>query len=177
VKLTIGQAWQRAKPRIWALFGLSLTITLLEALGLIPCLVIGVWLWGIWAVAVPAMMVEGTSVGGSLSRSRQLVQGTFWRVWGIRALGTLLVTIVADLISAPFTVVGLLVGGFHLGQTHLSGTLILFTAIGSMIAGTITAPVRAAIDALLYVDLRMRKEGLDLVLQQRAAQLIPPRMV
>ena len=34
-----------------------------------------------------------------------------------------------------------------------------------MIAATFTAPIRAGIDALLYVDLRMRKEGLDIVLQ------------
>ena len=35
---------------------------------------------------------------------------------------------------------------------------------------TFTAPVQAAIDSLLYVDLRMRKEGLDLVLQQQVAR-------
>jgi hypothetical protein len=35
---------------------------------------------------------------------------------------------------------------------------------------TFTAPVRAGIDALLYVDLRMRKEGMDIALQQAASQ-------
>ena len=52
-------------------------------------------------------------------------------------------------------------------------TLILLSAVGTVISATFTAPVRAAIDVLLYVDLRMRKEGLDLVLQQQAMG-IPP---
>jgi hypothetical protein len=174
MKLTIGQAWQRARSRMWALFGLALVTTILEVLGLIPCLVIGVYLWGVWAVAVPAMMVEGTSVWGSLRRSRRLVNGTFWRVWGIRALGTILLSLVSALIAGPFTLIGLFAGGDQFGDPHLSAVYIAFTAVGSIISTTVTAPVRAAVDALLYVDLRMRKEGLDLVLQQRAAQLAVP---
>jgi hypothetical protein len=173
-RLTIGQAWLRARPRIGALIGLALITTVLEVLGLIPCLVIGVWLWGIWAVAVPVMMVEGTSVRRSLSRSKQLVDGLFWRVWGIRALGTLLVMVVATIINLPFQVLGgVLGGGFSLTDPHLSAPYLALTAVGSILSATITAPVRSAIDALLYVDLRMRKEGLDLVLQQRAAPLLP----
>ena len=76
VKLSIADAWQRTRPRIWALVGLSIVTTLLELLGLLPCLVLGVWLWGIWAVSMPALMVEGLSVRGALGRSRQLVAGT-----------------------------------------------------------------------------------------------------
>jgi hypothetical protein len=42
-----------------------------------------------------------------------------------------------------------------------------------VLSATLTEPVRAGIDALLYVDLRMRREGLDIVLQQ-AARAAPP---
>ena len=62
-------------------------IGVLEVLGLALCLAPGIWLWGIWAVAVPALIIENRSIGGALGRSRALVRGTFWRVWGIRALG------------------------------------------------------------------------------------------
>ncbi len=78
---------------------------------------------------------------------------------------------------APFTVVALVGGGaFSLtgSGAQLSTEAILITAIGSIIATTLTAPVRSGIDALLYVDLRMRKEGLDLVLQQQALGAPPP---
>jgi hypothetical protein len=173
IKLTIGQAWRRARPRIWSLIGLALTTTVLETLGLLPCLVVGVWLWGIWAVSVPAMMVEGTTIRGSLRRSKQLVGGMFWRVWGIRALGALVVAVVGGIIGVPFQIAGALAnGGIDVRAGTVPAALIVLTAIGSILSTTFTAPVRAAIDSLLYVDLRMRKEGLDLVLQQRA---VPPR--
>ena len=38
-------------------------------------------------------------------------------------------------------------------------------AVGSIIAGAITQPISAGVTVLLYVDLRMRREGLDLALQ------------
>jgi len=168
--VTVNEVWARTRRRIWPLIGLSVTITVLEFLGLIPCLVLGVWLWGIWAVAVPAFMVEGTTVRGALGRSRLLVSGTFWRVWGIRALGAIMASFAGSLIAGPFEIVGILLsGGF--GGTAGSGLpvgLIVLTAIGGILSATLTAPLKAGIDALLYVDLRMRKEGLDIVLQLNA---------
>ncbi|HBW18510.1 MAG TPA: hypothetical protein DEH11_05595, partial [Actinobacteria bacterium] len=45
---------------------------------------------------------------------------------------------------------------------------IIIGAIGAIIAGAITRPVLAGAIVLLYVDLRMRQEGLDLALRQAA---------
>ena len=42
--------------------------------------------------------------------------------------------------------------------------------IGGTLASMFAAPFKAAIDSLLYVDLRMRKEGLAADLQRAAAQ-------
>jgi hypothetical protein len=175
VRLGAGEVWRRVKGRMWALIGLSLLTSLAQVVGLALCLAPGIWLWGIWAVAVPALMVEGTTVRGALGRSRHLVEGTFWRVWGIRALGALLVGIVNSIITIPFTALGLALSGGGLDTlTGRSATLpvayLVVTSIGSVVSVTFTAPVRAGIDALLYVDLRMRKEGMDIALQQSIGQ-------
>jgi hypothetical protein len=156
---------------MWAVIGLAMTTGVLEFLGLLPCLVLGVWLWGIWAVAMPACVVERLGIGASLGRSKRLVDGTFWRVWGIRALGALVVSFAASIISLPFTVFGLvqIFDRFPDGGGGISTTALVLMGIGTLIGRTVTAPVTAAIDALLYVDLRMRKEGLDIALQQAAA--------
>ncbi len=176
-KVDIPSVWTQVRPRLGTLIGLSVVTNVLQFLGLFACIAPGVWLWGIWAVAVPACMVERTGVGAALGRSRALVNGTFWRVWGIRALGYLVLQLVSTLIVLPFLLIGLFVGigGLH-DLFNPSGTpvaLLLFTSIGSLISSTLTAPVRAAVDALLYVDLRMRKEGLDIVLQQAVAAAPP----
>jgi hypothetical protein len=167
IKLRIGQAWGRVRGHFGALIGLALITTVLESLGLIPLFVVGAWLWGIWAVAVPAMMVEGTTIRESLRRSRALTAGLFWRVWGIRALGAVLVIIVGELLALPFQAVGIGIDGFNRTGGSVPSALILFSALGTLVSGTFTAPIRAAIDSLLYLDLRMRKEGLDLVLHER----------
>jgi hypothetical protein len=182
VRLDVRQVWQRVQGRLWRLVGLSLLTTFLEFIGVVLCLAPGIWLWGTWAVAVPAMMVERTTVRGALRRSRTLVAGTFWRVWGIRALGWIIATVVGAMIGVPFAIAGLVVDGnvfsAHASSGHLPAAFLVLTALGSAISASFTAPVRAGIDALLYVDLRMRREGLDIALQQALAQPaapVPPR--
>lgn len=177
ISLTIGQVWERTRGRIWRLIGLAVLTTLLQFLGLLLCLAPGIWLWGIWAVSVPALMVENSTVRGALGRSRTLVSGTFWRVWGIRALGALMVMFVGGFILAPFEIIGIVVDSdvfsASSGSSHVPVLFVVLTAIGSAVSATFTAPVRAGIDSLLYVDLRMRKEGLDIALQQAAARVAP----
>jgi hypothetical protein len=177
ISLTIGQVWERTRGRIPRLIGLAVLTTLLQFLGLLLCLAPGIWLWGIWAVSVPALMVENSTVRGALGRSRTLVSGTFWRVWGIRALGALMVMFVGGFILAPFEIIGIVVDSdvfsASSGSSHVPVLFVVLTAIGSAVSATFTAPVRAGIDSLLYVDLRMRKEGLDIALQQAAARVAP----
>lgn len=168
IRITGREVLTRLRGRVWALLGLAVTIALLEALGLF--LVVGVWLWGLWAVAVPAMMVERTSIRGSLARSRLLVSGLWWRVWGIRALGFLLAGLLGLLVTVPFALLAAAVGdtSFSLTDTSsgLSVAVVLIMSAGSVVSTTLTAPILAGVDALLYIDLRVRREGLDIVLQQ-----------
>jgi hypothetical protein len=180
VRITARQALTRLRGRIWALLGLAVVSTVLETLGLIVLAVPGIWLWGLWAVAVPAMVVERTTIRGALARSRQLVTGMWWRVWGIRALAYLLASLLGIVVSVPFLALASAVtgsGGLLTSSTSGSPAVyVLIISVGSVLSATLTEPVRAGIDALLYVDLRMRREGLDIVLQQaaRAAQPVAP---
>jgi hypothetical protein len=176
VQITAREALRRVRPLIWALIGLALVSTVLEAVGLLAVLVLGVWLWGLWAVAVPALVVEGTTIGGALSRSRHLVAGLWWRVWGIRVLGFLLAGLLGLVVTVPFLVLAGVVGDVSFLPSSGSGApvgYVLITAAGSVLAATLTAPIRAGVDALLYLDLRMRREGLDIVMQQTRT-LAPP---
>jgi hypothetical protein len=181
-QLSIGQVWNRIKRRMWRLVLLSAVVGIVPGFGLILCIAPGVWLWATWAVAVPALVVENTTVRKSLGRSRALVRGMFWRVLGIRLLGVLMVAFIGFLIGIPFALLAGMVSGHSVLGAGLASsgdslsvpiTYILITSLGSILSTTLTAPIRAGIDALLYVDLRMRKEGLDIVLQQAAAGLTP----
>ena len=172
--------WNKVRSRIWRLVGLSIVVGVLEFAGLLLCLAPGIWLWGIWAVAVPALMVENRSLGGSLGRSRRLVEGMFWRVWGIRALGYLIAGLISTGVGLAFGVIGLAANadqaggvGFSNGvydPSSLSAGTIILLGIGSAVAALLAAPIKAGIDSLLYVDQRMRKENLAIDLQAAAAR-------
>jgi hypothetical protein len=179
--ITLAQSLHRVGRRAVPLFALGLIIAISEGVGLIACLVGGVWLWGIWAVAAPALSLERVGIRAALGRSRALVNRSFWRVWGIRALGWFLVYVLTQLISLPFQLIAAEVTGVHLletdPQTTNAGLFVAIISAGQLIASALLAPVFAGIDVLLYTDLRMRKEGMDIVLglpPEPAPTPVPP---
>jgi hypothetical protein len=173
--------WSKVRSRIWRLLLLSLLVGLLAALGLALFLAPGIWLWGIWAVAVPALIIENRGITGALRRSQDLVRGTFWRVWGIRALGFGITLILGGAVTAVVDAIASAVTGDHPaglfgtgGGGSLSWGYLLISAVGTALLVTLTAPFQASLDSLLYVDLRMRKENLAIELQQAAAGVRQP---
>ena len=112
-------------------------------------------------LATPALILERATIGTALSRGFTLARRSFWRVLGIYLLTVVLVGIVSTAITWPFGQVALI---FETGP----GAFVL-TLLGGVVANWITIPILAAVVALLYIDIRIRTEGLDAELA-RAAQ-------
>lgn len=125
-----------------------------------------------WSLAIPVVMLEPAGPLASLRRSWRLVRRSSWRVLGILLLTELIVGIAKAIIKVPF---GLFsgVGGFTAPQAHVSVAGVIVSAIGGIIAATVTAPMLAGVVVLLYADLRMRREGMDITLQAAAAGEAP----
>jgi hypothetical protein len=177
-RASIELVWRKVRSRFWRLVALSVLVSVLEVLGLLLFVAPGVWLWGIWALAVPVLMIENSSIGGALSRSKRLVDGTFWRVWGIRALGYLVAGAISVIVGLVFGSLALAMAGSDLSgarsggffdTSSLSAGPIVVLGIASVISGTLITPVKAAVDSLLYIDQRMRRENLAADLQAAAA--------
>jgi hypothetical protein len=138
------------------------------AVGFVLCIIPGLWLFGIWGVATPVLALERTGVGGSFGRSRKLVQGMFWRVFGIRLLAFFAAGVCSYLLSLPFNITS------SIGNQPSASTLIIvlcLAALGQFLISMLTAPITAIVDTQLYLDLRIRKE--QLAEQLRAG--VPPR--
>jgi hypothetical protein len=168
-------------PTLLALPGVALLLADQIAVGVIV-LILGLLLavlgylaigYGFWSLAAPAMLLEDLTVFGALGRSWRLVRPAFWRVFGIMLLTTVLVSVVSGFISVPFTVIGTLVG-LGQDQPYSSFPLTLLqlgiSQVGSVLAGAVLYPFSAAVTALLYIDLRMRQEGLDVDLMRAAEE-------
>lgn len=202
-KITAGEAWQIARPRMAALIGATLLIPLIliglwaayvivlvvlallhapgaligvfAALGAIAGVVLTIWFVIMFRMAGPAVVLEREGPVQALKRSWRLVRGSFWRVLGITLLAGLIVLVTAGVLQLPFSIFGALAGG---GNSMFPGTggnvaSILISAVGGVVAGAVARPISAGVAVLLYVDLRMRREGLDLILQTAAGGSAP----
>ncbi len=194
--ITIGEAWQRLKPRLWALLG----FTVLEAVGALVLIGIGVAIvaavgvfvngWAAVAVAIPlgagalavlvyvgtmlaftpaAIVLERLDIVSAVRRSFALIRGDFWRVLGIRLLAMLVAQLVAGAVAIPFSFGGqvLLTTGSSVSAAMVALVII---AVGGAIGQIITGPFSAGIVVLQYTDRRIRSEAFDLVLQTGAVQ-------
>jgi hypothetical protein len=157
--------------------------TALAAVGLLALVAVPVtvWLYVRLAVASPALILEsspdGPPVGvlGALRRSARLVTGAWWRTFGILLLVTVLASVISSILSVPFVGASLFLSGTDPEAVPGLGALTL-QALGGVIGATVTTPFTAAVTVLLYVDRRIRREGLDIELARAAGVVIPGRM-
>ncbi|WP_411073344.1 hypothetical protein [Streptomyces sp. cmx-4-7] len=200
--IPLGTAWQEVRPRLLQLLGLTLLLAVMSAgimfVGLLPGLLIGdvpgivlallggfgalvlnVWLMVRFSLASPALMLERGGVVQSLKRSAKLVQGSWWRIFGITLLTQLLIFVFVMIIAIPFTIIGFVVDGEALSGL-LSGSadsigwpFLIATGIGGVITSAVTYPISAGVTVLLYVDQRIRREALDLELIRAAGRPDP----
>jgi hypothetical protein len=183
-----GEVWSRVRPRLWALLGLTLVypavalgaglLIVLIALavpGLAVVLIIvaipfAVWLFIMFSLATPALMLENAAIVKAFGRSRTLVRGAWWRTFGIQLLAGIIAGIVAAIITVPFSLIN---GDFGGEVPDITLAYLAIGTIGAIIAGTITEPFAAGVTVLIYTDRRMRVEGMDIELA-RAAGIAPP---
>ncbi|MFW5469333.1 glycerophosphoryl diester phosphodiesterase membrane domain-containing protein [Knoellia sp. CPCC 206435] len=138
-------------------------------LAILLLLVVMFFFWTRLAFVTPSLILEDLSVGRAFSRSWQLTGGRpFWRLLGIRLLAAVAISVVGSLITVPLALLGagLAFTGMPMDQMYVWQAVI--TGVTGVVAGAITTPVTAGIDSLLYVDERMRREGLDVHLAQTA---------
>ena len=169
-----------ALRRLPAVVGLSLLSTIFIGIGFVLCIIPGIYLWGAFYVAVPVLLVEGVGPWRALGRSRQLVRGRWWGTIGVAIVGSILVFIVAGALN------GLILGVALASPAQDTLTGFVLTTLATTLSAVLTTPAAAAFATVLYVDLRVRKEGFDLLLlAQRlgvdrrdvgasAASLLPP---
>jgi len=123
-----GAAWKRGG----ALLGVALLTGIGVGVGLFLLVVPGLILFTRWALAVPAVMIEGRSPRDALRRSRELVQGHGWAVFAV----FLTATLTAGLVSLAL-------------EFLLAGPLGPWAAL--TIASTLTTPFAAhALNVVYY---------------------------
>ena len=160
--LSLGSAVRLGLARAPALLGaivLSLLAIIFGSILVIP----GLWLMVALFPAFLVPVVERLGPVSSLARAVKLVQGAWWRTAGIL---TVMFLIVAALIYALQIISALVVLPFMVR----SPTQLVTTA--ALLAAVLTAPLAPLGYCLMYAvytDLRLRKDGGDLLSRAQAA--------
>jgi hypothetical protein len=193
--LTFGETWKQVRGQLPRLLALAVLVVLLcsgvvvlsFAVGIaliavngwlaliggplmLASLAAAVYLYYRLVLAPCAMVLERAGILSSLRRSGVLVKGDWWRVFGILLLTALIAGIVGQIVQAPFAILG--TGGpsglFDPGDELFGLRYLTMSALGQGFAATLVTPFSAGVLALLYVDRRMRAEGLDVALAAAA---------
>lgn len=177
-KPTLGQVWAQAKGQILRLLGLVILIGLITAsvptllialtigagltgsvgftvlLGILTLLASLVWVLFVLtatALATPALMLEGSGPVTGLKRGWRLAKPFFWRVLGIYLLTAIITGVVTSFIQFPAGIVSAFLP---------ASAAIVAQGISTILAVTLVTPFTAGVIALLYIDIRIRREGL-----------------
>ena len=150
----------------WA--GLGVAFGILGGLALIA---LGAWLGTKTSLAPSLIVLERLGIGRAVLRSWSLTTGYFWRTLGVLLLVALIVNTAAQVVTTPL---GMLFGvAVSLVDPNAAfeawiPSIILYVLIifFALVLGAVAAVIQSAATALIYIDLRMRKEGLDLELQR-----------
>ncbi len=174
---TIGVVLRETLARYWPLLGLvglffvfGLVWAIAELIGFVLLILPGlavfcaaIYFLVRWSLTVAAMMAEDIGPIRGLGRSWNLVKGQWWRTFGILVVVAILQTVIS---YALFFLFGLIAAVFSTGDFQAA-----LVQVGSTLLSAVVSPITTIAVVLLYFDLRVRKEGLDL--DQLAQQTSP----
>lgn len=136
--LSIGETLSRVRPRLNTLTLAGILAALAIGIGLVLLIVPGLILWTWWLLIVPVIMLEGTGVTAAFGRSRELVRGHGWSVFGVLVL-TILVLVAVDV---------------AFGIVASSVENVVVALVLDIVSQTLTAPFVALAWTLTYYRLR-----------------------
>lgn len=155
VELSYGSALREGLQRALSLVWLFVLSVIPIAVGLILCLLPGIWLLVSWVVAPVILFHEGIKGRRSLSRSFRLVRPAFWfttlvlliEVVGLGLIQSAATSLTWVLLPAPLE---------ELAALSFFSVMLL-----SAIAGLVTVALHACIATRLYLALRARSSTVE----------------
>lgn len=133
---SVGDLFSSAAPAIGALILFGILFAIGVAVGLALLIVPGLVLLTLWSVGAPAIVVERAGPIEAFGRSRRLVRGDAWPVFGTLVVVLLIVIAIGVVLGVIATPIG-------------NGA----TVVASVISNVITAPIFALAVSVMFYDL------------------------
>jgi hypothetical protein len=135
----LGSLFRSVTPVLVPLIIAGIVAGIAIGIGFVLLIVPGLFLLTIWSVIAPVIVVERTRPFDSFGRSRALVKGNGWGVFGVILILLLITVIVGAVLQALFiSIADSFVGYF----------------LGSLIVRVLVSPLSAIAAAVLYFELK-----------------------
>jgi hypothetical protein len=167
-RLSVGEAFAQGLMRLPTLFGVTILLGLMIVVGLFLLIIPGIWLWGVFQLAFVAAVVERTGIFESFGVSRRLISGNWWRANVIIFVAFVILFVVMMVIGMIAGVVMVTTGG---AEATLSTGAQVIQQIISGVLNLFWLSFYPCVLLSVYYDLKLRKEGADLV--DRVGALTP----
>jgi MFS family permease len=131
---------------------------LLLAIGLLGLIALWIWMALRYPVAIPVMVLEDRKARASIQRSIELTRGSAFRVFVLLLFTAIVTYAVLAIVQGPFLVAIMMAGP----ESSTAFVLNLIGTVAGSVGSALTAPLMIVAFAVLYYDLRVRREGLDL---------------
>lgn len=176
-KINASESWQRTRPQLMRVIGLSIISFLLPTLAIFVGLFIGVALSGInsilvfvglgigliaavycWIglyVSIPTLVLEDSKLIIAFKRSFYLARTNTFRILGIGIIGIITSQAISIVVSTPFA----LFAQSEVSQDPTTSSIFM-SSMGSIFGYAVMLPFIASFTTLLYTDLRIRKENI-----------------
>src|SRR5215831_10700867 len=166
--VTVWSALRGAFRRYFQVFFYYFLFGIMFAVGF--CLFpLWIWIQVGWICVLPVMFVENAGIFGAFGRSWRLVQGRWWRTF-----------LILFLIFILNYVISIALGAFlYLGQVLMTLLLSPYLSLAIyegavVLVSALVNPVLLIAIVLIYFDLRVRKEALDLFQLAQQVAVLPP---
>jgi hypothetical protein len=134
---SIGETYSAVRPRLASATIAGILAAIGIGIGLILLIIPGLYLLTIWSMVIPVVVIESRSAGEAFGRSREVVSGNFWSVFGLIIVTFLLVAIASLVVRLIFS--------------PLPNFIEVW--LGSLLADSLTVPFAAAALTTAYFKL------------------------
>jgi hypothetical protein len=169
VRGVIRETWSRAPALVLTEMLVGFGVGVASLFFIVPGVVLGTLL----ALSGVAVIVEGRSLFDAMGRSYELVRRHWWRVFGVLLAVGIMSLVLQSIVTTPGQLVWLIrILRADPDALMPLGDIALLAGLQNVLAAVavaIVAPLTALLTTGLFIDLRIRREGEDLIVALKEA--------
>lgn len=142
--------------KLHSILWIILLVALGATVGFLLLIIPGIYILVAWVLAIPVLLSEDARGSKALGRSYRLVRGNWWKTFGTLLIAGIIVGLIQAALSAVVTLV--------VADSDAKAFEAILATLLYLVLYLISIPFTTAVLALIYFDLRVRKEGVDLAM-------------